>query len=110
MATVYQVSKIQLPMRKISHVWDPGIESILAFYKGKHIQIIQLVHCSDIHAYNFIAAPLSPTTLAAYCPSNLGFVHQQGVQKNYSAKNMLSSPNYLQILEMDILFVTFLPP
>ena len=109
-AALYQVSKIQLPMRKISHVWDPGIESILAFYKGKHIQIIQLVHCSDIHAYNFIAAPLSPTTLAAYCPSNLGFVHQQGVQKNYNAKNMLSSPNYLQILEMDIIFVTFLPP
>jgi hypothetical protein len=40
----------------------------------------------------------------------IAFVYQQGVQKNCNAKNMLPSENYLQIWEIDIIFITFLPP
>lgn len=37
-------------------------------------------------------------------------VYRKGVQKNYSAKNLLFSENYLRTWEMDIIFITFLPP
>ena len=100
-AAVYKVLILHLPMRQISHVWDPGIESILVFYKWLHIQIIHLVHYS---------AQLPPAQITTYCPSNIEFLHEQGVKTNYKAKNLLSSPNYLQILTLDILFITFLPP
>ena len=39
------------------------------------------------------------------------FIHQQGVHENYNAKHLLlSSQTYVQILELDIIFITFLPP
>jgi hypothetical protein len=40
----------------------------------------------------------------------IAFVYQQGVQKNCNANNMPPSENYLQIWEIDIVFITFLPP
>jgi hypothetical protein len=40
----------------------------------------------------------------------IAFVYQQGVHKDYNAPNLLPTQNCLQILEMNIIFVTFLPP
>ena len=100
-AAVYKVLILQLPMIQISHIWDPGIESISVFCKWLHIQIIHLVHYS---------AQLPPTQITTYCPSNIEFLHEQGVKTNYKAKHLLSSPNYLQIKEMEIIYITFLPP
>jgi hypothetical protein len=36
-AAVYRVLLIQLPMSNTSHIWDPGIESILFLHKGLHL-------------------------------------------------------------------------
>jgi hypothetical protein len=40
----------------------------------------------------------------------IAFVYQQGVHKDYNAPNLLPTENCLQILEMNIILVTFLPP
>ena len=104
-AAVDRVLKIQLPISKPSHIWDPGINSLMCVCM-LHVHMIQQVGCSAIHACHLVSAFLPPMQIAAYCPSNI----KQGTQKNYSAKNLLSSPNYLQILTLDILFITFLPP
>lgn len=40
----------------------------------------------------------------------IAFVHHQGVYEYYNAKNLLFPQNYLQIWEMDTIFITFLPP
>lgn len=45
-----------------------------------------------------------------YLSEQWEFLHQQGVKKYCNEKNLLSSQNYLQICEMDIIFITFLPP
>jgi hypothetical protein len=67
-AAFYQVLKIQLPMSNTSHIWDPGIASILLLHK---VHDILLVHYSAIHACYFVSAHLPPAQITAYVSTKI---------------------------------------
>lgn len=108
-AVLFKVLKIQLQTSNTSHIWDPGIESLLCPCKGLNItELIQIKGWTSM-TYNGIFLSEYPYILI-FLHEQWELLHQQGVQKNYNAKKLLSSQNYLQICEMDIIFITFLPP
>jgi hypothetical protein len=49
--------------------------------------------------------PMSKT----YCSEDKS-LYQQGVEMNCNSKNLLAPQKYPQICEIDIIFITFLPP
>ena len=113
-AALYQISIIQSPMRNTTHVWNPGIDSLLWVYIWLHIHKTQLVNCTSTATQSAKWTSTSPNSIASseldFIIDRWEFLHEQGVKKKYKAKNLLSSPNYLQIKEMDIIFSTFRPP
>ena len=117
---------------KTSYVWDPGAKTSLHNWLGiltvwsATDKPLSCTHIPDLEAgqnqlgdsgtcyiwdpgtvmgYTFVWLVLATVRDTLYAKH-----YSQTVQTNYSAKNLLSSPNNLQILEMDILFITFLPP
>lgn len=108
-AALYQVLQIQLPISNTSHIWDPGIESLLFPCNWLNITELIQIKGSTSMTYNGIFLSEYPYILI-FLHEQWEFLHQQGVQKSYNAKNLLAPQKYPQICEMDIIFITFLPP
>jgi hypothetical protein len=98
-ATEKPLSSLQTPepatwlslVNNASYAWDPG--TILS--QNKSILMLLIIEEKE---------------MVTVIIDNWEFLSQQSVKKNYTAKNLLSLQNYLQIWEMDIIFITFLPP
>jgi hypothetical protein len=98
-ATEKPLSSLQTPepatwlslVNNASYAWDPG--TILIQNKS----VFLLLFTEEKEMVTLII-------------DNWKFRNQQSVKTNNAAKNLLSLQNYLQIWEMDIMLITFLPP
>ena len=88
--------------------WDPGIANSSHMCKSLEMTAVKTETWLHMPLLNYLQCqlPLSNT------PCNEDkFFHQPDVPQKYNAKKLLlPSSKYLQILEMDIIFITFLPP
>jgi hypothetical protein len=95
-----------LPMNKTSSIWDPGIESL--YFSCNRLSITELIQIKGwiSMAYSGISLSQYPYILI-FLHGQLEFVRHQGVHETDSTKHLQLSS---QIWEMDIIFITFLPP
>ena len=91
--------------------WDPGVTvSLYCWLDTLTVwsEIVTPFFCT--HILELATCQNQVITASYVWDPEIAFVYQQDVLKIYNTKNLLSSQNYLQILEIDIIFITFLPP
>jgi hypothetical protein len=106
---LYQVLKIQLSMSNTSRIWDHYIES--PYFSCNRLNITELIQIKGWISMAYSGISLSVYPYIFFLHGQWEFVCQQGVHETASAKHLLlSSHIYVRYKEMDIIFVTFLPP